>query len=254
MSVFDRIVANLDNAKAAVEQAKAALLVRQSELNSTEARLIEPDRIEGSSRDACCLTIRAPSSGIVLRLLSDSEQVIAAGSPLIEIGDPRQLEIVIHLLSSDAVRISEGATATLDDWGGGSLQARVRRIDPAAYTKVSALGIEEQRVDAALDVADPYELWQRLGHEFRVMAHIAVWRGEDVVRVPLGALFRRSSEWNVFRAVDGRAAVTPVEIGHRNNLSAEVVNGLGPGDHVILHPSDRVADGVTIAPREEFEG
>ena len=128
------------------------------------------------------------------------------------------------------------------------------RVDPAAYTKVSALGIEEQRVDAILDIVDPQEEWQRLGHEFRVMVHITVWEGDDVLQVPLGALFRVGANWTVFRIVDGKAVETPVVLGHRNNRTAEVVEGLEAGALVVLHPSDRVVDGVAVEDRTASEG
>jgi HlyD family secretion protein len=178
--------------------------------------------------------------------LSESEQVLPAGAPLAEIGDPANLEIVAHLLSSDAVRVAQGSKARLDDWGGRSLAARVSRINPAAYTKVSALGIEEQRVDVVLDLVDAEDAWGRLGHDFRVMVHIPIWVEDDAVRVPIGALFRRGNEWAVFRVVDGRAELTPVAIDHRNNRWAEVIDGLVPGNKVILHPSDRVEHGTRV--------
>ncbi|MEX0853678.1 MAG: secretion protein HlyD, partial [Bauldia sp.] len=116
--------------------------------------------------------------------------------------------------------------------------------------KVSALGIEEQRVDATLDLIDPYETWKGLGHEFRVMVHIRTWESDNALRVPIGALFRQGSDWHVFRVVDGRAVLTRVEIGHRNNAAAEVVDGLSPGDVIVLHPSDKVADGVAVEARQ----
>ena len=186
----------------------------------------------------------------MLKLLSESEQVVIGGAGLLEVGDPRDLEIVVHLLSSDAVNVADGAAATIDDWGGGTLAAKVRRIDPAGYTKVSALGIEEQRVDAELDLIDPREAWKRLGHDFRVMVHITTWQSDGVVRVPLGALFRKGSDWTVFRVVDGKAVTTTVELGHRNNEFAEVTEGLAVGDSVVLHPSDRVSEGVGVVSRD----
>jgi HlyD family secretion protein len=162
------------------------------------------------------------------------------------------MEVVVHLLSSDAVEIQPGAPATLTGWGGeGVLNANVRRIDPAAYTKVSALGVEEQRVDATLDISDPYEQWEGLGHEYRVMAHIRTWKGGDVVKVPVGALFRRGADWNVFRVVDGKAALTRILLGHRNAHFAEAVGGLSAGDTVVLHPSDQVKDGIGLKPRTD---
>lgn len=244
---FEEAVTGLSTAEADLRQAEANLALRRSELVATEARLIGPD-VQGAEPgpDACCVTVTSPSDGVVLDLLSESEQVLPAGAPLAEIGDPGNIEIVAHLLSSDAVRVAPGMVARLDDWGGSSLAAKVSRVNPAAYTKVSALGIEEQRVDVLLDLADPQQAWQRLGHEFRVMIHIPVWQSDDAVRVPIGALFRRGSEWQVYRIVEGTARLSPVEIGQRNNQWAEVLEGISVGDEVVLHPSDRVTDGVGV--------
>ncbi|MCB1496274.1 MAG: HlyD family efflux transporter periplasmic adaptor subunit [Bauldia sp.] len=254
-SVLDKAIADHDTATAQVAEARAALNLRESELASAEARLIQPNQLEGgSSSDTCCLTIRAPVDGTVLKLLTESEQVVVPGEGLLELGDPTNLEIIVHLLSDDAVSIHPGSVATIDHWGGPPLTAAVRRVDPAAYTKVSALGIEEQRVDAILDIVDPQEEWQRLGHEFRVMVHITIWEGDDVLQVPLGALFRVGANWTVFRIVDGKAVETPVVLGHRNNRTAEVVEGLEAGALVVLHPSDRVVDGVAVEDRTASEG
>jgi len=249
---FEKAAADLDAAKARIEEANANLALRQSELASLEARLIEPDQpAAGAGRNSCCKSVLAPVDGVVLSVLAESETVVAAGTPLVEIGDPAGMEIVVHLLSSDAVTIAPGTPATVTDWGGpDALQARVSRIDPAAYTKVSALGIEEQRVDATLDIVTPYEQWQGLGHAFRVMVHISTWQGADVLQVPLGALFRQDSDWTVYRVVDGRAAATAIVLGHRNNVAAEVLDGLSQGDTVVLHPSDRVVDGAAVGPRD----
>ncbi len=250
---FDKAAADLDTAKAQVAEAKATAELRDSELSSAEARLIEPDQLESGARDPCCLTLRAPVDGTVLKLLTESEQVVTAGEALLEIGNPRDLEIIVHLLSSDAVNVHPGSRATIDDWGGPTLSAEVRRVDPAAYTKVSALGIEEQRVDAILDIADAADKWERLGHEFRVMVHITTWQGDDVLQVPLGALFRTGADWAAFRIVDGKAVATRVVLGHRNGHAAEVVDGLTKGDTVVLHPSDRVVDGVAVEDRAAGE-
>lgn len=242
---FDESVTAWSTAEAELRQAEANVVLREKELVAAEARLIEPDSTD-TDIDACCVVVTAPTNGVVLRVLSESEQVLPAGAPLAEIGDPSNLEIVAHLLSSDAVRIAQAGHARLNEWGGGSLEARVRRINPAAYTKVSALGIEEQRVDIVLDLVDPQEAWQRLGHEFRVMVHIPIWTDDDAVRVPIGALFRQDKEWAVFRISEGRARLTPVVIDHRNNQWAEVLEGLEPGDLVVLHPSDSVDDGTRV--------
>lgn len=250
---LEKAVTDVDTAHAAVEQAKANLALRQSEQASAEAQLMQPSTSGAETGSAhCCVSVMAPVKGVVLKLLVESAQVVAAGTPLIEIGDPRDMEVVVHLLSSDAVEIKRAAPATLTEWGGDRpLAAHVARIDPAAYTKVSALGVEEQRVDATLDIDDPYETWQGLGHDYRVMAHIRTWKGGDVVRVPVGALFRRGADWNVFRVVDGKAVLTRVLIGHRNTHDAEGLGGLSAGDTVILHPSDQVKDGVSVKPRPD---
>lgn len=255
LRAFEQAASAVDGATATVAQSKAELELRQSELNSANARLIEPDQPIMTPQPAgCCLTLRAPVDGIVLKLASESEQVIAAGTPLLEIGNPRDMEIAVHLLSSDAANIPPGTPATIDGWGGPPLSAKVRSVDPVAYTKISALGIEEQRVDATLDLVDSFETWKALGHGFRVMAHVATWQSDNVVRVPLGALFRRGSEWSVYRVVDGRAVATAVDIGHRNDRFAEVLSGLAAGDTVVLHPSDRVTDNVRLTMRENGSG
>jgi HlyD family secretion protein len=246
VSAFEKATADVETAEAHVKEMQAALDLRESELLSAEARLLGP---EAGATSEESVSVLAPADGTVLNLLSESEQVVIAGGPLLEIGHPANLEIIVHLLSSDAVSVVPDAVARVDGWGGPDLSAKLRRIDPAAYTKVSALGIEEQRVDAVFDIVDPHERWQRLGHEFRVMVHIPTWQSEDALRLPLGALFRRGEEWHVFKVVDGAAVLTPVTLGHRNSRFAEVVDGLATGDVVVLHPSDRVADGVSVEPR-----
>ena len=237
--------------ESAVASALATLEVRRRELESARAQLIQPG--EGSERSAaCCIDVRAPVSGRVLRIIAESEQVVAAGSPLVEIGDPGDLEIVVDLLSRDAVRVVPGAMARIESWGGEeSLAARVRRVEPTGFTKVSALGIEEQRVKVVLDFADRPEKWSRLGHVFRIVARIVVWRGDDEIGVPIGALFRSGETWAVFVLRDGRAALRPIEIGERNQRFARILSGLAEGDRVILHPSDAIRDGTRADPRPE---
>jgi HlyD family secretion protein len=137
----------------------------------------------------------------------------------------------------------------IDGWGGPPINGRVTRIDPAGFLKVSALGIEEQRVRVTIDLVDPPETWARLGHDFRVVVHVTVWKGDDALTVPLSALFRKGDEWAVFTLRNGRAHTTVVQIGHRNARSAEVLSGLASGDEVVLHPSDRVSDDVRVSQR-----
>lgn len=249
----EKAVIDLAVRKAAVAKADANVAVRRRELDSARARLLGPDddKAAGVLDADCCLEVRSPESGRVLRVLVTSEQIVTNGMPLIEIGNPRSLEIVVDLLSSDAVKVREGALAEVDGWGGGrKLSARVRRIETAGFTKVSALGIEEQRVRVVLDLLPDTEGRDHgLGHEFRVFVRIREWEAPDALTVPIGALFRHDGRWAVFRLDAGRAYLAPLEIAHRNAEVAEVLSGLEPGYRVILHPSDRVAAGVRVRPR-----
>ena len=247
---MDEARSNAETAQAQLEQADATLTLRINELASAQARLIQPGAEDYPAEAACCVVVRAPVDGVVLKVLAESAQVITAGTLIAEIGDPKDMEVVVDLLSTDAVRVTPGAVATVEGWGGAdSLSATVRRIEPSAFTKVSALGIEEQRVNANLDLVDPRTAWERLGHEFRVFVRIRLWRGEDVARVPLAALFRSGAQWSVFTVADGEAVLTPVTIDHRDDRFAEVIEGLAAGDVVVLHPSDQVEDGVSVEAR-----
>lgn len=235
--------------EAQLASAAAAIELRKAELASAEARLIQPASAPAASERSCCVYVTAPVDGVVLTVFAKSEQPVATGTKIAEIGDPADLEVAVDLLSSDAVRIAPGAKAEIVDWGGERvLPAVVRRVDPAGFTKVSALGIEEQRVNLVLDLqeSDP-----RLGHNFRVYARLTLWQGEDVLQVPLSALFRDGRNWNLFVIRDGRARQTEVGIGHMNDEHAEVLSGLEPGDVVILHPSDTLSDGSLVEPRKE---
>ena len=236
--------------EAQVKSTEARIRQRQAELNSAKARLMRPgDEILDIKGRECCVEVTAPIDGIVLSVRVKSEQAVAAGTPLAEVGDPRDLEIAVDLLSEDAVRIRPGLKATITDWGGEeNLDATVRRVDPSAFTKVSALGLEEQRVNAVLDLDRPEPL---LGHGYRVFARLAIWRSEKALQAPIAALFRTSGNWAVFRIVDDRAELVPVEIGHLNDESAEVTAGLSRGDRVVLHPSDTLDDGGLVAPRTD---
>jgi HlyD family secretion protein len=194
--------------------------------------------------------IRSPVAGRVLRLARRSEGVVAAGETLIEIGDPGALEVAVDVLSSDAVRIAPGTLVRLSRWGGDAeLLGRVRVVEPAGFTKVSALGVEEQRVWVIVDMTSPPEQWQRLGDGYRVEAAFVLWQGDDVRQVPAGALFRHGDGWAVFAVAGDRARRRPVTIGHRNAEAAEVLEGLAAGERVILHPSNRIEDGTRVRER-----
>lgn len=229
----------------AVIRAGQALQLRRDELRSIQSRLIGSDVTAGPDPEV--VNVVAPASGKVLRLLAESETVVGPATPLVEIGDTANLEVVADLLSTDAVNVVEGAAVMIEGWGGPvALAGRVRRIEPAGFTRVSALGIEEQRVHTLIDIDTANGAAAALGHEFRVLVRIEVWKADAAVIVPLGALFRDRDRWAVFKVVDGRAARQDIDLGRRNAVHAEVTAGLDPGDVVILHPSDRVTDGGKV--------
>jgi HlyD family secretion protein len=189
--------------------------------------------------------------GVILRRLRESESVVPAGEPLVEIGDPARLEIVVDLLSSDATRIREGSRATVQQQTGAdtSLDATVRRIEPAGFTKVSALGVEEQRVNVILDLADQGGEDTVLGDAYRVDVRIVVWETADVLKVPMSALFRAGDKWAVYEVRDGFAHQTLVDLGQQTGREAEVLAGLAEGARVIVHPGDAVREGTRVKER-----
>jgi HlyD family secretion protein len=250
VQALDKAKFDAETNEAALMSAKAQVEVWQGVRTSLAARLIDPSAVPAAlNNPACCIEVRPPVTGRVLKINQQSEAAIQPGTPLIEIGDPLDLEVIADLLSSDAVQINQGASVRIDGWGGAPIRGRVTRVDPAGFLKVSALGIEEQRVRVTIDFVDPPETWSRLGHDYRVVVHVTVWDTDDALTVPLGALFRKGDEWAVFTAQDGRAHTTAVQIGHRNARVAEVLAGLSNGDQIVLHPSDRIADGVRITQR-----
>lgn len=244
---LDRVRLDYRRAQAAYNTAQAGVRMREAELEAAQARL-QPDHVDGENE---VVEIEAPASGLVLQVLQESESPVAAGAPLMEIGNPADLEIVVELLSTDAVRVSEGAAALITDWGDGAapLRGRVRRVEPYGFLKISALGVEEQRVNVIVDLVDPQEEWRRLGHGFRVEAAIETWSGDDVLQVPVPALFRHEGEWALFTVEGGRARLTPVEVGHDNGEVAEILSGLSGGETVVLYPGETVSDGAAVEAR-----
>ncbi len=249
-SALDKAVADAQASEAALASSNAALQVRRNERQSAATREKNPgDSLTMSASPGCCIEIRAPVTGRVLKRIQESEAVVPAGTPLIEIGDPQDLEIVAELLSTDAVQVRAGQPVHVDGWGGPAVEGRVKRVESSGFLKVSALGIEEQRVRVIIDFTGPPRLWATIGHDFRVIVHVVIWKGDNVLTVPVGALFRVNGKWAVFKVRDGRTSTAEVTIGHRNNLVAEVLSGLAPGDSVIPHPSDRIRDGARVAAR-----
>lgn len=234
--------------EAQVASTEAVISLRNAELASALARLRQPRDINAAASGAdCCIELTSPVNGVILKVLARSEQAVAQGAPIIEIGDPTKLEIVVDLQSSDAPRVQPGSRAIVSDWGGDTdLSATVRRIDPAAFTQVSSLGIEEQRVNVILDLDT---VRPELGHGYRVLASLVVWSADDVLQIPIGALFRSGGEWAAFAVSDGRADLRKIEVGRINDEFAQITGGLDEGDTVILYPNDVLQDGSLVEPR-----
>src|SRR5688572_30109559 len=193
--------------------------------------------------------VTSPVSGRVLRVVQQSEGVVQAGANLLEVGDPAALEIAVDVLTSDAVHVLPGARVALEEWGGDPISATVRMVEPSAFTRLSALGVEEQRVNAVMDVVSPYEAWKALGDGYRVAAKIEIYRNDDALMIPWSALFRRGQSWAVFTVSAGVAHLALVRVGQRSELDAEILEGLAVGARVILHPSERIADGTQVLAR-----
>ncbi|TIQ24395.1 MAG: HlyD family efflux transporter periplasmic adaptor subunit, partial [Mesorhizobium sp.] len=245
-STLQRLTNEVDLRKTAVDAAKAVIGLRNAELANAEARLLQPDPADPTG-ESCCVNLLAPIDGTVLAVMARSEQAVVPGTKVAEIGNIRNLEVAVDLLSADAVRIAPATRAQISDWGGDrALRATVRRVDPAAFTKVSALGIEEQRVTAVLDMDDTDA---RLGHGYRVFVEMTVWECPKCVQVPIGALFRTGGKWSVFVADRGRVRQAEIEIGHMSEDAAEVLAGLEPGLSVVVHPADTLSDGDLVKRR-----
>lgn len=195
--------------------------------------------------------VRAPVGGRVLRVARESEGVVLAGAPILEVGDPSALEVEVDVLSSDAVRLSAGGRVVLERWGGPPLEARVRRVEPVGFTKVSALGVEEQRVLTILDIVSPPAAWERLGDGYRVEAVFVLWEAPDVLQVPQAALFLDpTGAWHTFAVgPDDVVERRRVEVGQRTGLEAQVLEGLREGDRVVTHPPEALEDGGRVRAR-----
>jgi HlyD family secretion protein len=222
----------------------------QHEVSQMRALLTRYGGAAGSDAPPESWNVTVPIDGVVLKVSQESETIVRSGTPLLDIGDPRDLEIVVDVLSTDAVEIRPGADVVVDHWGGeGQLSGRVRRVEPAAFTKVSTLGVEEQRVNVLVDILSPPEAWARLGDAYQVDAAITVFSQDDATIIPAGALFRRGEVWNVFAVRDGRAELREVRVLRRSGRLAAITTGVAPGEEVIAYPGDRVAAGVRVAQR-----
>ena len=225
-----------------VEAARARVQAAAAEIEVARSGLVAID-----PRGARVVQLRSPVAGRVLRVVEKSERVVTQGMPLIIIGDPRKLEVIVDVLSTDAVKVRAGMPVLLENWGGESpIRARVRVVESAAFTKVSALGIEEQRANIVCDFIDPSG---PLGDGYRVEARVVIWESGDVLKVPTNALFRHGDGWAVFVIDSGKAKIRDVEVGHRSQFEAEILGGLPEGTQVILHPTNQIEDGRRVEIR-----
>jgi HlyD family secretion protein len=246
LSERERLEMDASVKMAEVRAAEFSLQVVDYEIAQARAALERP-AAEGSGN---LIEVKSPVSGKVLKVMQESERFVMPGSPLIEIGDPAELEIEAEILSRDAVAIGPNAAVEISQWGGEMpLKGRVRRIEPAAFTKVSALGVEEQRVMVLSDLIDPPAIAKALGDRYHVEVQVAVWHADDAVIVPAGALFREGNAWKTFVYRSGKAVLTTLEIGHSDGRFSEVIAGLTVGEEVLLHPPDTVKDGMSVKKR-----
>lgn len=247
---FDDKSHRADAAREAARSAESAVRVAEFQLKQAEAAYTRsaPGATEGSPNWS--FPIPSPITGTVLRVLQESAKVVQPGDQLLEIGNPGDLEIWIDVLTTDAVKARPGDEVVIEHWGGETpLEARVRRIEPAGFTKISALGVEEKRTWIVADLTDDREKWSALGDNYRIEARIVIWQANDVLKIPSGALFRHRDGWAVFRVIAGKAELHPIKIGHDNGLEAEVLDGLSPGDLIIVHPSDQITNGLNVTVR-----
>lgn len=246
---LDQTASEAKKAQAFALSAAAAVKTARWEVERAKSslRLFPP---EGQSDANGTALVTAPVSGCVFKLFRESEGAVQAGEPLLEIGDVADLEVMVEVLSADAVKIRPGMAVVFKRWGRDEpLQGKVRRVEPAGFTKVSSLGVEEQRVLALVDITSPPELWQALGDGYRLEAHFVIWQDENVLQVPASALFRTGNQWAVFVEEQGRAHRRNVSIGRQTGLAAQILDGVKEGEKVVAYPDDAVGEGTRIRQR-----
>lgn len=253
-AALDRAEGSARAARAGLETARAAIAIREAELANARSQLIgfeDPGLANAIDNDKDMIPLRAPITGRILRIVQESETTLPPGAPVLVIGDiATDLEVVIELVSSDAVQVEVGAPVIYEGWGGSqALQGIVTRIDPIGVTKVSALGVEEQRVNVYADLTSPQEERERLGHGYRLEARVVIWQAEDILTVPASALFRDDGGWSLFRVEAGLAQQRSVEVGESDGLTTQIVDGLTEGDQVVLYPSGSLESGQEVTQR-----
>jgi HlyD family secretion protein len=246
---LDQADAEAKRTSAILRSSEFAVEVARFDVEAARTALQYSAAVNSRKHDELVI-IRAPVKGRVLKIQQKSEGVVNEGQALIEIGDPRALEVEVDVLSADAVRIIPGTKVLFERWGGKApLEGLVRIIEPAGFTKISALGVEEQRVLVISDIISEPESWEHLGDGYRVEARFILWKGEEILQIPSSSLFRRGDGWAVFTIETGRAQLRDVEVGHRNGLSAEVVSGLTEGTDVITYPDSSIEDTTRVKQR-----
>ncbi|MFT4789662.1 MAG: HlyD family secretion protein [Oleiphilaceae bacterium] len=241
------------SALAVLATTQAGLQMRVYELERARALMLSPSTTQTQHGNCQCVNITAPVSGRILKVLNKSEGVVIAGTALLEIGNPKDLEIVVELLSFDAVKVEPSQVVNIKNWGGSQpLTGRVNRIEPIGFMKVSALGIEEQRVNVVVDITSEYNHWARLGHGYQVDVEIVLWNGSDVLSVPVTALFREQDKWAIFVVKEDVAYKQIISIGHKNAFNVEVITGLNEGDWYVSHPNNQITDNVKVSSRRDY--
>jgi len=231
-----------------VRSAEFGLQVAEFQRAQAEASLMQLEKPAGERSDP--FKMLAPVSGFILNVYEENARAITPGTPIMELGDTADMEVEIELLSTDAVAVRTGAPVSIEQWGDERpLRGRVALVEPGGYTKVSALGVEEQRVKVRVEFVDPIPPGLLLGDRYRVEGRIVTWQGDNVLQAPTGALFRRGGDWMTFVLEGGKARLVKVEIAHNNGVEAEIRSGLKAGQRIILHPPDTVADGASVKPR-----
>jgi len=245
---FDQINSEAQKARALQLSAAAEVNVAKSEQERAKVTLRNFSSVKG---DGNTVSVASPVHGVVFRIYRESEGAVNIGEPLIDTGDAGNLEVRVEVLSSDAVKIKKGTHVLFKRWGNDEpLTGIVRLIEPAGFTKVSSLGVEEQRVLVLADITSPREKWNVLGDGFRMEAHFIIWEGENILQIPHSALFRAGKDWAVFVADNGRARKRVVEIGQRSSLAAEIISGLQENEKVLSYPDDSISEDTKIRRRK----